>query len=80
MSDWIQHDENLPSHEGWNTMSTYERVNIIFFCIFIVVAYLLRNHKQLGFMWKLIKGVFVLVLFCLAIDYTKNKVKEWWSN
>ena len=78
MGDWI--DRTPPTNDiPQDELPTSSKIGLLFFFIFVVIAFLLRNNKYLGWMWLLVKGFFIAIFFYLIADRVKNNLKDWWN-
>jgi len=78
MSDWI--DRTPPTNDiPQDELPISSKIGLLFFFIFVVIAFLLRNNKYFRWMWLLVKGFFIVLLFTLFADRWKNNFKQWWN-
>lgn len=63
---------------GWAATTPHDKNVIIFSFVVFVVIFLLRN-TAFGFLWKIVKWFFVIMILMLSADLAKKSVKEWWN-
>ena len=56
----------------------WTKVFYIFFCIAILISYILRD-TPFGFLWHLFKWICIGLLITFGIDFVKKSVKDWWK-
>lgn len=63
---------------GWEYTTQHDKNVIIFSFVVFIVIFLLRN-TAFGFLWKIVKWFFIIMLVMLSADLVKKSVKEWWN-
>jgi hypothetical protein len=61
---------------------TYEQENNLYSLVIVGVIfllYILRN-TPLGFLWKITKLFFIILLLTLFANYAKGEIKKWWES
>jgi hypothetical protein len=83
MSDWIDNTpprNQIPNSNDWVNLSIQEKSNMIVIVVFFVIAFLTRNTKYFGWMWKCTMMILLSLFIAGAVNVAKDKIKDWWND